>query len=401
MDKTNCPDELLSIIVPIYNVQDYLEQCIESILNQTYKNLEIILVNDGSTDDSGLICEKFAKLDSRIKLISQENQGLPCARKNGGKLARGKYIGFIDADDWIDPDMYQHLMGCREDFDLVISQWYREEEGGARRACDKIALGAYRSESDLNFLFDHLINASMPGGKINLQSGIAPFVWRNLYRTEKALAVFEDINECLTLGEDFDFICRYILKCKSVLITDICHYHYRIRQNSAAHRITHDCSYLRKMCEMYETLLPVFDNHPRHESLIFQWQYKFATLLDRAPAKMGFPLEAQNKKFVFPFLNLLDGKRIALYGAGRIGRNYVQQINRFDICELAVWVDENWQECQRAGENVSSVDTLRNIIFDYVIIAVFCESEAMGIRQKLQALGIPGEKILWKGPFIL
>ena len=394
-------DELVSIIVPVYNVQNYLEQCISSICNQTYKNLEIILVNDGSTDNSGIICEKFAKSDSRIKLITQENQGLPRARKNGVKLARGTYIGFIDADDWIDPDMYQQLMDCREDFDLVISQWYREEEGERRRAYDRIELGAYRTESDLSFLLDHLINASMPGGKVNLQSGIAPFVWRNLYKTKNTVAVYEDINELLALGEDFDFICRYILRSKSVLITDICHYHYRIRQNSAAHRISPDCSYLRKMCAMYETLLPVFDNHPRRESLLLQWQYKFSTILGRAPAKMGFPLEAQNKKTVFPFLNLLDGKQIALYGAGKIGRNYVQQIRQFAICDLVVWVDENWQECQRAGENVSSVDTLMNIAFDYVIIAVSREAEAVSIRQKLHTLGIQKEKIFWKEPMIL
>ena len=95
----------VSIIVPVYNVQNYLEQCISSICNQTYKNLEIILVNDGSTDNSGIICEKFAKSDSRIKLIAQENQGLTRARKAGVGQANGEYIGFIDSDDWIDPDM--------------------------------------------------------------------------------------------------------------------------------------------------------------------------------------------------------------------------------------------------------------------------------------------------------
>lgn len=116
---------------------------------------------------------------------------------------------------------------------------------------------------------------------------------------------------------------------------------------------------------------------------------------------MGFPLEAQNKKTVFPFLNLLDGKQIALYGAGKIGRNYVQQIRQFAICDLVVWVDENWQECQRAGENVSSVDTLMNIAFDYVIIAVSREAEAVSIRQKLHTLGIQKEKIFWKEPMIL
>ncbi len=394
-------DELVSIIVPVYNVQNYLEQCISSICNQTYKNLEIILVNDGSTDNSGIICEKFAKSDSRIKLIAQENQGLTRARKAGVGQANGEYIGFIDSDDWIDPDMYQQLMERRDSFDLIISQWYREEEQRVRRAYNKIALGPYTTEDEMNFLLDHLVNASAPGGKMDFQSGIVANVWSKLYKAAIVKDVFEEVNEDLIYVEDVEFTYKYILRCKSILITDICGYHYRIRKASLAHAVRQDCAYLRNVCALYEALLPVFSCHPKHESLVPQLQYKFSVLLEKTPARMGFPLEAQNRNAVFPFLNLLDGKRIALYGAGKIGRNYVQQIRPFAICDLAAWVDENWRECQRAGENVSSIDTLMNIAFDYVIIAVSREAEAVSIRQKLYVLGIQKEKILWKEPMIL
>lgn len=96
----------ISVIVPIYNVKEYLEKCIQSILNQTYKNLEIILVDDGSSDGSQNICERYAVYDERIRIICQKNKGLVAARKVGLEAATGQYIDFVDGDDSIDPKMY-------------------------------------------------------------------------------------------------------------------------------------------------------------------------------------------------------------------------------------------------------------------------------------------------------
>ena len=100
----------LSIILPVYNAENYLERCLDSILNQTFKNFEVILINDGSKDDSYLICEKYALKDDRIKYFNQENQGVAMARNQGLKVATGTHIGFIDADDYIEADMFQNLV---------------------------------------------------------------------------------------------------------------------------------------------------------------------------------------------------------------------------------------------------------------------------------------------------
>lgn len=101
---------LISVIVPVYNVEKYLKQCIDSIINQTYKNLEIILVNDGSKDNSGIICDEYSKKDSRIKVIHQENKGASVARNRGIKESKGEYISFIDSDDFITNDMLDILL---------------------------------------------------------------------------------------------------------------------------------------------------------------------------------------------------------------------------------------------------------------------------------------------------
>ena len=102
-------NDLISVIVPVYNVKNYLEKCLDSIINQTYKNLEIILINDGSTDESLDICYMYEKKDNRIKVYNQENHGLSYTRNRGIEIARGKYIGFVDSDDVISPFMYEFL----------------------------------------------------------------------------------------------------------------------------------------------------------------------------------------------------------------------------------------------------------------------------------------------------
>ena len=102
-------NELISIVIPVYNVENFLERCITSVLNQTFENIEIILVNDGSTDNSLRICQQYEKIDSRILVINQENQGLSAARNSGINQARGKYICFIDSDDWIH-DKYLEIL---------------------------------------------------------------------------------------------------------------------------------------------------------------------------------------------------------------------------------------------------------------------------------------------------
>ena len=116
----------ISIIVPVYNIEEYLPRCIESILNQTYNNLELILVDDGSKDKSGEICDAYAKKDNRVVVLHKENGGSSSARNAGIAIAKGEYLGFVDSDDYIEPDMYEKMVaviektGCKiETLDVV------------------------------------------------------------------------------------------------------------------------------------------------------------------------------------------------------------------------------------------------------------------------------------------
>ena len=114
---------LVSVVVPVYNSESFLDQCIQSIVNQSYKNIEVILVNDGSTDTSGAMCDKYASIDSRVKVIHKKNGGLVTSRKEGIKLSTGDYILYVDGDDWIEVDLVKDYIQQVSKFnaDVVIA----------------------------------------------------------------------------------------------------------------------------------------------------------------------------------------------------------------------------------------------------------------------------------------
>lgn len=391
---------LVSIVVPVYNGEKYLEECILSILNQTYQNLELILVNDGSTDCSEKICSKYAALDSRVHVVSQSNQGGATARKHGTELAQGTYVGYADQDDYIEPDLYQQLMDCCDGFDLVVEQWIREDGLHTRRAFDKLALGAYTTAEDMEFLLDHMINLSLPGGTVNIRSGLAGFMWNKLFRTKLANQIFQETNTAMFPSDDLEFTFRYLLKCRSVLLTDICGYHYRIHQDSNWHSVESGCAHLRNACDFYESLLPAFQGHPRREKLLPQLEQKMAFLLMRAPIKMGFGpgAQLQLKTPIFPFINLLNHQRIALYGAGTLGQSYCRQIEKLGQCEVTAWVDDAWKTYRRAGLDVLPPTTLRGNEYDCIVLAFADADTAERGKSQLAMLRIDAHKILWKAP---
>ena len=207
---------MISVIVPVYQVQEYLEPCLDSIVNQTYQNLEIILIDDGSTDNSGVICDKYAGNDSRIKVIHKRNGGLSSARNVGLRIAEGDLIGFVDSDDWIEPDMYSYLQSVLSEnsADIVTCAIVTDNltfKQNTMTVLDK--------ESALKSL---LLDGSKIGNSM----------WNKLFTRN----VWEGISfpEGMIM-EDAATIHKCILKTNKIVITEYPCYHYRIRQGSILH----------------------------------------------------------------------------------------------------------------------------------------------------------------------
>ena len=132
-------NDKISVIVPIYKVEDYLDRCIESIVGQTYSNLEIILVDDGSPDSCPQLCDEYAKKDSRIKVIHKQNGGVSSARNEGLKFAHGEYIGFVDPDDYVHPSMYEKLIDCihKNQCQIAVCRFSHVNETGVEKNISK------------------------------------------------------------------------------------------------------------------------------------------------------------------------------------------------------------------------------------------------------------------------
>ncbi|WP_410477473.1 glycosyltransferase family 2 protein [Paenibacillus sp. B2(2019)] len=163
----------ISIIVPVYKVEKYLKRCVDSILAQTYQDFELILVNDGTPDNCGIICDSFAAQDKRIRVIHKENGGLSSARNAGIEVAEGEYIGFVDSDDWITYDMFEYLLNLIEEYDCDVSSVsYILSKGEENIKQSKIEIKCYEGNDSLhNYLFE------------GMSKRIADFpVWNKLYK---------------------------------------------------------------------------------------------------------------------------------------------------------------------------------------------------------------------------
>ncbi|MGH0429621.1 glycosyltransferase family 2 protein [Bacillus hominis] len=210
----------ISIIVPVYKVEQYIHKCIDSILMQTFEDFELILVDDGSPDTCGEICDRYADKDIRIKVIHKENGGVSSARNAGLEIAKGDYIGFVDSDDWIEPDMYELLYGmCAEhrcDVAICSSQIYYS---------NKIVIS-----SNHPFII-HDRNTAM---KTMLEGKLYDeVVWTKLFKRN----LLEDIKFPVGMSyEDTAFTYKVIHKCKKVCFIGEPKYHYIKRDNSMMDR---------------------------------------------------------------------------------------------------------------------------------------------------------------------
>lgn len=215
-------NDLISIIIPVYNVEKYLDKCLDTIINQTYKNIEIIIVNDGSTDNSLDICNKYKSLDNRVKLFSIKNTGLSGARNYGIKKSTGKYLSFIDSDDYIDLDMIEVLYRniINEKADLSCCSFYEVFKDGIKK----------KSKEDKTYI----MNGKKTIEKSFLDEGLSVYTWNKLY--DKKL--FKNIEFPLHKKSQDRYIMYEIFdKAKRVVYQSICKYYYVQRKSSTANNL--------------------------------------------------------------------------------------------------------------------------------------------------------------------
>ena len=212
---------LISVIVPVYKVEKYLDKCVKSIVNQTYENLEIILIDDGSPDNCPAICDSWAQKDSRVKVIHKPNGGVSSARNAAPDIASGDYIGFVDSDDWIEPDMYEILIKNAEKYNAEISRCAGFFDYGDRSECF--------SETQSVTIFE---------GRELVKSIVSDSSYANLWTGIYKKALFDSVcfDSDIAIGEDW-LMNYWLNKAANRKVVVKAHkYHYIQRESSALHR---------------------------------------------------------------------------------------------------------------------------------------------------------------------
>lgn len=211
---------LISVIIPVYNVEDYLYRCVNSVLSQSYQNLEIILIDDGSPDKCPILCDELSKLDSRIVVIHQENEGLAGARNTGLKVAKGDYIGFLDSDDWLELDTYKYCIDLMDKFNADVVQF---------ESIQTFENNALSSESEQIRVFEgkEILQDYLSSTTTGKSGGYS--VWRCLFKKELLKDVRFRVGK---INEDIDFKYKVLSNANVMVNTNLKKYHYFQRRGS-------------------------------------------------------------------------------------------------------------------------------------------------------------------------
>lgn len=378
----------LSVIVPVYNAKEYLRQCVDSILNQTYGDMEIILVDDGSVDGSGKICDQYQRMDDRVKVIHQRNQGCICARRCGLQNSRGEYIGFVDSDDWIAKDMYQLLMSEAEEKGCdIVSMGYTVVDGKEKREEEDATLsGLYEKGKNL----DSLLSVMMYDAEKE-KRGVHPSLCSKVIRRDLLTDIFSRVDENITMGEDAAVFYPCCLKAESIFILKEYKYFYRIHKNSMCRDMNFNT--ISHFFSFYQCMRKILGEdkgnyHLQRQLNHYTWSFIIPWLKQIFHLQVGLT-------YLFPYADVDKHTDIILYGCGEVGRAYHKQIAENHYCNIAAWIDK------REGgkkEGILCPNQIPQIHYSKIVIAVADKKIADEIMEELIILGIRRDKILWKQP---
>lgn len=371
---------LLSVVVPVYNVEKYIEKCLNSIVAQTYENRQIILVDDGSTDKSGEICDVYAHKYSNICVYHQKNVGSLETRKIGTLLAEGEYIIWVDADDWIEPTYFAQMMEAMQRFhvDMVAANLYFDIGEDSAVVANHVKCGVYETRE--------IIDCMLYSGSF-FEYGIQPHGVTKLYKTEKLKQIQAELDNRICIGEDVAVLYPYIYHCERILVTDICCYHYVQRAGSNTKR--RGKNEIEGIDRLIAFLNKEFENSKEFLRQLEIFRKYLIVLRDMT-------YWDSERMFLYPYGGVRRGSRIAIYGAGGVGQSLYAYCQEKGI-EVVVWLDQNAGHYRDEGLPVITPNEFDKgeIEYDYLLIANISEKIAMSIKRDLLMQDFPGERIRW------
>lgn len=364
----------LSVIVPVYNVKEYLRRCLDSILAQDYENLEVICVDDGSTDGSGGILDEYALKDPRIKVVHKENGGVVSARKAAMRKATGHYATFVDPDDWIDRGMYKSMMGIIQlhQVDLVTSGWIRDYGTHVVQDPEKTS-GLYTGTRLQDEIKDKLVDFDRPFRML-----VSPSYCNKIFKTEMLRDLLLKMpNEAMV---DTDTLCvyPYLMRCASIYVKEECFYHYCQRQNSSVNNAeTPEERFYETVTKSYayaRDLLP-----PN----ILNYLEKYTLLMVCPRYSMRYGMNE-----LYPFGRVEENSKVVIYGCGSFGRRAKRFIEENTSLQVVGWVDKGGD-----GKTILRQEQLASIKYDYILVCVLVADVVANICNDLEKMGIDMRKV--------
>lgn len=382
---------LISIVIPIYNIEKYLPACLESIVNQTYRNLEIILVDDGSQDHCPQICDDYAERDERIKVIHKKNEkSLPATRLKGIELAQGSYVSFVDGDDWLEKDFYERAVKeiVLHNNDMIcLKGYYKDyEDGRSNVHClDKIE-GYFDGKEDFEKkVFPNFVCLN-EFYSTNIPITLVCYLFRkNLIEEAQC-----QVNSKIRIGEDMLCLWFCLLKAASISIINYAGYHYRQHDNSMMHTANEKEINLLKI--LFHDAVQAANHSQYNCSFLMRklvyWIY-FALMLSCYDV-----LLRKGQNCLFPYSKVKIRSKIIIYGAGVMGRQIkLALLNHKEEYEVVGWTDKGWKKYREQDKDIIAPDDIKKLNYDYIIIAVTRASTAREIKNELYNMKIPSQKI--------
>ena len=386
---------LVSVIIPVYNTQNYLARCIESVLCQTYANMEIILVNDGSTDCSLELCEKYRSKDDRIQVVSQVNQGIIAAKRTGIKRAHGEYVMFVDSDDWIEKELLQVMVTkiLENACSLVCTNVYMDMSDGTIIKRNAFPAGRYTTKEIARDLFFY---------KDTDNYGILPYSIAKLYAKGMLEHVLQGVNDNIRYAEDKAIVFSCVYQNIQVCFMDDIYYHYCVREGSICQ--SENSNYLIELTLFYQYAKSLFEKHEERDYLLNQLgkylllETRYAIEVKLGLATAGIPIYREPYKLdtsvFFP-----EKKKVILYGAGKVGADYRKQLSDCVNMELCGWVDRDYWKYQEKGYDVQSIEFIKETEYNYILVAVRKQEVYQEIEKELIGMGIAKSTIIWGRPY--
>lgn len=223
-------EKLISVIIPVYNVEKYIKKCLDSVINQSYKNLQIICVDDGSTDQSGKICDDYSRLDERVSVIHKKNGGSSAERNTGLEIEKGEYITFVDADDWLENNMYKFMIEKSEQtesgIDIVACSYNFAYEGKMEPANNRKKVPVYEMPVKQFLQYIYIRDDYRE---------VASYVWNKLFKNDVINGRGSKTRFDVTLGssgDDILFAAECYMKAENIIYLPYCGYNYLQRKGA-------------------------------------------------------------------------------------------------------------------------------------------------------------------------